>query len=104
MAKMSGKTCKFFNTDFCKFAETCRFKHAKENCVDKCDRTICDKRHPKPCKYGIKCKRGQSCAYRHQYTEPRGHSTRRRRNQPPPNQDLAHRASWLESVKQCTVL
>ena len=39
-----------------------------------------------------------------QYTEPRGHSTRRRRNQPPPNQDLAHRASWLESVKQCTVL
>ena len=68
MAKMSGKTCKFFNTGFCKFAETCRFKHAKENCVDKCDRTICDKRHPKPCKYGIKCKRGQSCAYRHQTT------------------------------------
>ena len=65
---MSGKSCKFFNTGFCKFVETCRFKHAKENCVDKCDRTICDKRHPKPCKYGIKCKRGQSCAYRHQTT------------------------------------
>ena len=31
---MSGKTCKFFNTGFCKFGETCRFKNAKENCVE----------------------------------------------------------------------
>ena len=63
--KMTSKTCKFYNTGFCKFSGACRFRHAKENCSGECDKRICEKRHPKPCKYGNGCKRGQTCCYNH---------------------------------------
>ena len=63
--KMTSKTCKFYNTGFCKYSDACRFRHARENCLGKCDKRICEKRHPKPCKYGNGCKRGQTCCYNH---------------------------------------
>ena len=62
---MTSKTCKFYNTGFCKYSDACRFRHAKENCSGKCDKRICEKRHPKPCKFGKGCKRGQTCCYNH---------------------------------------
>ena len=63
--KMTTKTCKFYNTGFCKYSDACRFRHAKENCLGECDKKICEKRHPKPCKFGNGCKRGQTCCYNH---------------------------------------
>ena len=63
--KMTSKTCKFYNTGFCKYSDACRFRHAKENCLGECDKRICEKRHPKPCKFGNGCKRGQTCCYNH---------------------------------------
>ena len=63
--KMTTKTCKFYNTGFCKYSDACRFRHAKENCLGECDKRICEKRHPKPCKFGNGCKRGQTCCYNH---------------------------------------
>ena len=63
--KMTSKTCKFYNTGFCKYSNSCRFRHAKENCLGECDKRICEKRHPKLCKFGSVCKRGQSCCYKH---------------------------------------
>ena len=63
--KMTSKTCKFYNTGFCKYSNACRFRHAKENCLGECDKRICEKRHPKLCKFGSRCKRGQTCCYNH---------------------------------------
>ena len=63
---MTAKRCKFDNFGYCKFNTDCKFKHATETCNVKCDTKVCDKRHPKPCKYEHKCKRLQTCAYRHQ--------------------------------------
>ena len=64
--KMTASRCKFDNFGYCKFNTDCKFKHATETCDSKCDTKVCDKRHPKPCKYEHKCKRLETCAYRHQ--------------------------------------
>ena len=63
---MTAKRCKFDNFGYCKFNTACKFRHATETYNLKCDTKVCDKRHPKPCKYEHKCKRLQTCAYRHQ--------------------------------------
>ena len=63
--KMTSKTCKFYNTGFCRYSNACRFRHAKENFLGECDKRICEKRHPKLCKFGSGCKRGQTCCYNH---------------------------------------
>ena len=61
--------CRHFQTGFCKFGESCKKQHVKENCQTKtCLSKICKFRHPKPCKYFMRnqsCKFGNSCAYEH---------------------------------------
>ena len=63
---MTAKRCKFDNFGYCKFNTACKFRHATETYNFKCDTKVCDKRHPKPCKYEHQCKKLQTCAYRHQ--------------------------------------
>ena len=45
-----------FNSGYCKYQDKCRLLHTKEEC---------DKRHIKPCCYGIKCRHKEICAYKH---------------------------------------
>jgi len=63
--KMSETVCKFFNRGYCKYLKKCRYFHAKDICEGQCNKTECIKRHPKNCKFGIKCRRNSSCAYKH---------------------------------------
>ena len=62
-----GKHNKF---GFCKFQETCRFKHVKEICQEKsCEIETCSQIHPKECRYYkeyTRCKFGSYCFFRHE--------------------------------------
>ena len=64
--KMADTLCKFQNSGYCKYLERCRFKHVTEKCETKCDRKTCRKRHQKTCKFGLKCRRLETCEYKHQ--------------------------------------
>ena len=59
---MSETVCKFFNRGYCKYLKNF---HAKDICKGQCNKTECIKRHPKNCKFGIKCRRNSSFAYKH---------------------------------------
>ena len=63
--KMRVKVCKFFNSGYCKFRSKCTFFHSKDRCEDECIGKNCQKRHPKVCRYGNKCKRKHTCEYKH---------------------------------------
>ena len=65
---MSEDLCKFQNSGYCKNKEKCLFRHVTEKCEQKCDRKVCQKRHQKYCKFGVSCRRQNSCEYRHQNT------------------------------------
>ena len=62
---MSEIKCKFHNTGYCKYQEKCKFHHSKDTCETNCNKTDCNKRHPRYCKYGKKCWRNELCAYKH---------------------------------------
>ena len=55
---------------FCKFGNTCRFKHVDFLCeTQNCDILSCEKRHPKTCFYQTKygrCKFTSFCKYSHE--------------------------------------
>ena len=67
--KPDQSVCKFNQTGFCKFGQTCCKMHVNEMCnTPNCDKHMCFNRHPKMCKYFSQnghCKRGQICAYSH---------------------------------------
>ena len=59
--------CKFHNTGYCKFGETCRKRHYSKVCHQFRCKEDCPARHPKLCKMEINCrffKKG-ICAYKH---------------------------------------
>jgi len=66
-SKMTGKDilCRFQNTGYCRYQDKCKFKHVTEKCEGKCNRKTCQKRHQRPCKFSVKCKRQKSCEYEH---------------------------------------
>ena len=63
--KMSEIRCKFHNTGYCKYEVRCKFAHPKDTCDATCNGVECPKRHPRPCKFGSKCKRKEICSYKH---------------------------------------
>ena len=63
--KTQIKICKFHNTGYCKQKGSCKFLHPTERCEKSCKQKTCLKRHPKPCRYGQKCRRMETCDYKH---------------------------------------
>ena len=64
--------CVYYNTGYCKKGEDCPNKHPENNCEDPdCLDENCDRRHPIPCKFGIRCrhKRRSICIYLHATTD-----------------------------------
>ena len=44
--------CKYFKFGYCKYQNSCRFKHVDTICDNlRCEIVSCEKRHPKDCKY-----------------------------------------------------
>ena len=64
--KTQKKVCKFYNTGYCKHQGACKFLHPIEKCERSCSKSSCPKRHPKPCRYGDKCRRKDICEYKHE--------------------------------------
>merc|ERR1712129_36682 len=63
--KTHQMVCKFYNTGYCKNKGACKFLHPIERCERSCKKSSCPKRHPKPCRYGDKCRRKEICDYKH---------------------------------------
>ena len=60
--------CTYYDRGFCIFGDKCNNKHPDKVCDDpNCSEENCDKRHPNPCKFGIRCNfnRKQICLYSH---------------------------------------
>ena len=68
LTKENG-VCQHFKYGFCKFGNSCKFKHIKEECKEHvCEIQGCEKRHPIECKYFRtyqRCKFGSYCLYKH---------------------------------------
>merc|ERR1712204_135677 len=64
--KTQKNVCKFYNTGYCKHQGACKFLHPIEKCERSCSKSSCPKRHPKPCRYGDKCRRKDICDYKHE--------------------------------------
>ena len=66
--------CEFNKFGFCKYGDKCSLKHTDTICENiECDITICDLRHPRPCKYFEiykRCKFTSYCKYSHGKCEP----------------------------------
>ena len=60
--------CYYYNRGYCKKKNNCLFFHPTTDCLENCPgKTICNKRHRKICKYGIKCYHNNQklCEFRH---------------------------------------
>ena len=70
---MGDRTCKHFQSGFCKFGERCRNQHINVLCENnQCDKLPCEKRHPKSCRFFstfTTCKFGDHCAFLHKKSE-----------------------------------
>ena len=72
--KSKEKTCKFFNTGFCRMKEYCAFKHKSGMICEthskgfKCENKLCSQRHPRACRHYRRgnCWWGRSCSYLHE--------------------------------------
>ena len=67
---MSKEVCLYNKFGFCKYRESCRRHHYKENCEkERCqDKDICRKRHPKMCRKFLSengCRFKSQCSYKH---------------------------------------
>ena len=64
------KICPYFRVGYCKYKESCKHYHPKENCGEiKCSNKSCNKRHRKPWKFGERCIRKDSCEFLHEKKE-----------------------------------
>ena len=90
MSPEDCNVCKYNKFGYCKFQNSCRKFHNNEICVDKtCLIEVCEKRHPKKCKYYTSyknCKFGTFCKYFHDST-------------PFENDDKYERDSILERIE-----
>ena len=60
--------CQNYDRGYCKFGEECLKIHPDKVCADpNCFSDKCEKRHPNPCKFGLRCtfKRRNICLYSH---------------------------------------
>ena len=63
--------CQNYDRGFCKYGEECSKIHPDKVCKEpNCFSDKCDKRHPNPCKFGLRCKfnRRNVCLYSHDVT------------------------------------
>ena len=69
----NGNVCLYNKFGFCKFKETCKFRHISEKCeLESCKFESCDLRHPKECRFFNqyrRCKFGDYCFYKHKEKE-----------------------------------
>ena len=74
----SVKKCRYHNRGYCKCGSNCIYYHPDKNCDKyiadgKCADPVCSFRHPKPCKFWLKDKRGcyrnELCKYLHRNSE-----------------------------------
>ena len=67
--------CLYNKFGFCKFRDTCKFRHVQEKCENSdCEVNNCQRRHPKECRYWRdfnRCKFGDYCLYKHETSRPR---------------------------------
>ena len=70
MSQKMVNVCKHNKEGYCKFHDKCKYLHVNEVCIDKtCEKSTCEKRHPKACHYFMKfnrCKFGEYCKYSHE--------------------------------------
>ena len=67
-SRIKTRKCQFFDTGFCKYKEECTNKHPDKVCDDpNCSEENCDKRHPNPCKFGLRYRfrKKKVCLYSH---------------------------------------
>ena len=61
--------CLYNKFGYCKYRETCKYKHVKEICETiQCSEEKCSKRHPRTCRYFRdyrRCKFGSYCTFSH---------------------------------------
>jgi hypothetical protein len=57
--------CKYHNVGYCKYKDNCKFSHPSAECENKCQQKMCMKRHIKLCRYGMKCRLKEKCAFKH---------------------------------------
>ena len=65
-----GYYCERNKFGYCKFKNSCRYRHIDEECKNE----QCDKRHPKECNYYKsfgRCKFGNYCKYSHKTSDKR---------------------------------
>lgn len=81
MTEVLTKKCSYFNSGYCRYARRekgCKYYHPTDICESKkCDMKKCDKRHPKNCRHGDKCRFQTRCLYNHTMTNKErtnGHS------------------------------
>ena len=64
-SKIQKKVCKFYNTELCKHRGAYKYLHPIEKCEISCSKLSCPKIHPKPCRYGEKCREKDICDCKH---------------------------------------
>ena len=66
---MDIKVCRRNKYGYCKYGETCHFRHENKICIENnCNIFDCERRHPKVCKWYLeygRCKFSSYCKFRH---------------------------------------
>ena len=66
--KIKSIKCPYYDRGYCKHGDECFNRHPAKVCEDEdCFGENCEKRHPNPCKFGIRCayNRKNVCSYLH---------------------------------------
>ena len=87
--------CKHYDNGYCRFKEECKFFHPSEVCeTDHCDLNVCQKRHPKFCRYfrRKKCKFGDQCLFKHT------NASSKQREESDENKELKKKLEYLKET------
>ena len=58
--------CKHYNVGYCRYKETCKLSHPKEDCENQnCSDKKCPNRHRRRCRFGKSCRRKEICEFIH---------------------------------------
>ena len=66
--RIKTEKCQYYDSGYCKYGDKCNKIHPDKVCNDEnCIGENCDKRHPNPCKFGVRCKHNKKkkCSYSH---------------------------------------
>ena len=59
--------CKYNKFGYCKYKMECKFVHKIKICEkNRCEITKCKDRHPKQCRFNLKCRRRLTCMFKHE--------------------------------------